>query len=232
MSQVALLFRLQQIDDETKAAKSRLNDVIRLQTEDKELLAARKRAEKTAHELNQRRARQTDLNLELSSLDGKAKRSEQRLYSGSVKNPKELSDLQQEIESLGRRQGALEEDLLEAMIGVEEAEEEDTEAREALRQIEAEWSQSQQDLQQEQGELVQRIKDLSTQRNHQLSMLTPESVAAYERTLRRVGTTAVVALKNNRCRGCQVTVPANRVKAADEGKLVYCDSCGRILYPI
>ncbi|MGD2049819.1 MAG: C4-type zinc ribbon domain-containing protein [Chloroflexota bacterium] len=232
MSQVELLFRLQHTDDEIRAAKNRLSEVIRLQTESQELLAARKRAEMAAYELNQRRAQQTDLNLELSSLENKSKRSEQRLYSGSVKNPKELSDLQHEIESLGRRQGALEEELLEVMIGVEEAEAEDAEAKESLQQIEAKWSQTQQNLQQEQGDLVQRIKDLTKQRESQLSMITPESLAAYEGVLRRVGTTAVVTLKNNRCRGCQVTVPANRVKAADEGKLVFCDSCGRILCPV
>jgi predicted nucleic acid-binding Zn-ribbon protein len=172
------------------------------------------------------------MNLELSSLESKAKRSEQRLYSGSVKNPKELSDLQQEIESLGRRQDALEEELLEVMIGVEEAEVEDRQAREDLQQVEAKWSQNQQNLRQEQEELVQRINDLTIQRKQQLSMITPESLAAYDGSLRRAGAPAVVALKNKRCRGCQVSVPANLVKAADEGKLVFCDSCGRILCPV
>jgi predicted nucleic acid-binding Zn-ribbon protein len=116
MSQVELLFRLQHTDDEIRAAKDRLSEVIRLQSENQDLLAARKRSKVTANELNQRRAQQTDLNLELNSLEDKANRSEQRLYSGSVKNPKELSDLQHEIESLGRRQSALEEELLEVMI--------------------------------------------------------------------------------------------------------------------
>jgi predicted nucleic acid-binding Zn-ribbon protein len=232
MSQVELLFRLQHTDDEIRAAKDRLSEVIRLQSENQDLLAARKRSKVTANELNQRRAQQTDLNLELNSLEDKANRSEQRLYSGTVKNPKELSDLQHEIESLGRRQSALEEELLEVMIGVEEAEAEEQEASESLQQIEAKWSQTQQELQQEQSDLVQRIKDLTRQREGQLSMITPESLAAYKGALRRVGTTAVVALKNNRCRGCQVTVPANLVKAADEGKLVFCDSCSRILCPV
>ena len=232
MSQVELLFRLQHIDDETKAAKNRLSEVVRLQTASQKLLAARKLAEQAANQLNQRRARQTDLNLELSSLESKAKKSEQRLYSGSVKNPKELSDLQKEIESLSRRQDALEEELLEAMIGFEEAEVEDEEARDALQQVEAEWSQSQQNLRREQEELVQRIKELTAQREQLLSMITPGSLAAYEGALRRAGAPAVVALKNNRCRGCQVSVPATRVKAADEGKLVFCDSCSRILCPI
>ncbi|MEZ4515948.1 MAG: hypothetical protein R3C44_03590 [Chloroflexota bacterium] len=53
----------------------------------------------------------------MGSVNDKARRqSEQRLYSGDVKNPKELTDLQHEIESLGRRRDTLETDVLEALM--------------------------------------------------------------------------------------------------------------------
>ncbi len=232
MSQVALLYRLQQFDDEIRAGKKRLSDVVRLQAESNELLAARNRSETTAVELHQLHAHQTDINLELNSLVEKSNRSEQRLYSGMVKNPKELADLQSEVDSLGRRRGVLEDELLEAMILVEEAEEEHAKASEALQQIEGKWQKNQQDLKNEQAELIERINNLTVQRKQTLSLIHPGSLAAYEETIRRVGTTAVVALTNNRCRGCLVTVPASLVKAADEGKLVRCDSCDRILCPL
>ena len=90
MSQVEQLLHLQQIDDEIKSSKIRLSQVVRLQSESETLATARKRAEVTEAELHDQRGQQTDLNLELSSLNSKAKRSEDRLYSGLVKNPKEL----------------------------------------------------------------------------------------------------------------------------------------------
>lgn len=231
MGQVDLIFRLQQTDDELRAAKKRLSKVVHLQKESQELQRVREHAKKTMVELQKGQATQKELNLELNSLNSKVKSSEQRLYSGRVKNPKELADLQQGIEALGRRRAALEDELLEAMILVEKVEAEALKATEALQQFEAEWEASQLTLQQEQAELVQRINDLMARRKNQIEIISPESMAAYEGAIRRVGPLAAVVLRINRCGGCQVTVPTNLVKAADEGQLVNCDSCGRILCP-
>jgi len=232
MGQVDLLFRLQQIDDEIRSDKKRLGEVVRLQTESDELLVARRRAEKAESELQTKRTLRTDLNLELNSLLSKAKRSEDRLYSGTVKNPKELSDLQQELDSLGRRREALEDEVLEAMIDLEEAQEEESEASESLSAIEADWEESQQNLAKEQDELVLHINELTAMRKHQLESITPKSLALYENTVRRVSLMAVVNLRNGRCGGCQVRVPSNLIKVVDEGQLVHCDTCGRILCPV
>jgi predicted nucleic acid-binding Zn-ribbon protein len=232
MSQVEQLLHLQQIDDEIKNGKTRLSQVIRLQTESKSLAVARKRVVETESELHNQRGKQTDLNLELSSLNSKAKRSEDRLYSGLVKNPKELADLQHEIESLSRRRAIIEDDLLEVMILAEEAEDENVRAVEAFNLIESEWEQDQENLRQEQATLIQRIRELSELRNELLELINAKSLAAYDGAIRRAGTTAVVLLKNDMCQGCQVRVPENLVKTANEGKLVHCDSCGRILCPM
>lgn len=229
MSQVDQLYRLQQIDDGIRDGKARLSQVIRSQRESEELAAARQRAETVASELHKWRSQQTDLNLELKSLADKAQRSERRLYSGTVKNPKELEDLQNELNSLSRRRATLEDELIEAMIMVEEAEEEDVAAQAALREIEAAWNQDQIDLREEQEELVRHVNELTVQRKKHLELISSESLQRYEEAQRRVGPTAVVLMKNNRCRGCLVTVPANLVKAVDEGQLVQCDSCSRIL---
>ena len=232
MGQVDLLFRLQQIDDEIRSDKKRLGEVVRRQTESDELLVARRRAERAESELQTKRTLRTDLNLELNTLLSKVKRSEDRLYSGTVKNPKELSDLQQELDSLGRRREVLEDEVLEAMINLEEAQEEESEASESLSAIEADWEESQQNLAKEQDELVRHINELTAMRKQQLELVTPKSLALYENTVRRVSLMAVVNLRNGRCAGCQVSVPSNLIKAVDEGELVHCDSCGRILCPV
>lgn len=231
MSQIDLLYRLQQMDDEIRSGKARLTMVIRSQRESEALLAARQRAEASAGQLHVFRATQTDLNLELKSLNSKSQRSEQRLYSGTVKNPKELEDLQHELDALARRRSVLEDELLEAMIVVEDALEEDAAAQAALADSEESWAQDQADLKQEQADLVARINALTVQRKKHLELISAESLFAYEDAQRRAGTTAVVLLKNRRCQGCLVTVPENQVKWVDEGQLIHCDSCSRILCP-
>lgn len=232
MSQIDLLYRLQQVDNEIAQKKQRLGEVLRLQQGNSVLMAARERAETAAAELQEWRTQQNDLNLELKGLSDKVKRSENRLYSGQVKNPKELSDLQSEIDSLNRRRSALEDEVLEAMIMVEEAQEENDEASSDLAQLESDWADTQQQLQAEQDELVQRIKALNNMRKEHAQSISTQFLTAYESVLKKGAGTAVVKLSNNRCRGCLVSVPANLVKAADEGKLVYCDNCGRILSPV
>ena len=232
MGQIELLYQLQQIDDRLREDTKRLEIVVREQKESQELIDARLRLSAAENGLAEFTSKQRGLNLELESLNDKIKRSNDRLYSGLVKNPKELEDLQNEIESLERRKAILEDQLLETMISVEDAEIESFDASNAYETVENEWSAQQASLEIEQETLVTTIKETSVQRERHLEMIAPEFMNAYENTIRRVGDTAVVALQNNRCRGCLVTVSANQVKAADEGQLITCDSCSRIFCPV
>ncbi len=232
MSQVDLLYRLQQTENEVREDRKRLAEVIRLQSENVELAKARKRVDSTGSDLSRLRVRQTDLNLELEGLSSKAKRSEDRLYSGLVTNPKELEDLQHEIEYLGRRIAILEDELLEAMIAVEEAESNQVVAVETLNRVEAEWKETTSRCKEEQSKLLEHIGELAAEKNQLTPLILPGTMIAFEDAKRRAGEVAVVALKNGRCRGCLVGVSVHQRKAADEGQMVICDSCGRILCPI
>lgn len=229
MSQVGLLYRFQQTENEVREDKKRLAEVIRLQSENAELIKARKQVDSAESELSHLRVRQTDLSLELDSLSTKAKRSEDRLYSGLVTNPKELKDLQHEIESLGRRLAILEDEFIEAMIAVEEAEINHVAAVENLKRVETKWKETTARCKEEQTKLLEHIGEMAAEKNQIAPLIRPQTMIAFEDAKRRAGEVAVAALKNGRCRGCLVTVPANQRKAADEGQMVICDSCGRIL---
>jgi uncharacterized protein len=232
MSQIQLLYQLQQFDTEIREKKQRLGDVLRAQKETEALLAARARANTAEAEWQTWQTRRKTLNLELESVNDKARRSESRLYSGNVRNPKELSDLQHEIEALGRRRAALEDDILEAMIMLEEAEGEKTAADEALESITADWEKAQAQLKREQNELALRLHQLTGLRQQPLALLTAASLAEYDQIGRRKGGVAVVGLKQTMCLGCRLTISATKAREAQEGKLVHCGSCGRILYPL
>jgi predicted nucleic acid-binding Zn-ribbon protein len=229
MSQVGLLYRFQQTENEVREDKKRLAEVIRLQSENAELIKARKQVDSAESELSHLRVRQTDLSLELDSLSTKAKRSEDRLYSGLVTNPKELKDLQHEIESLGRRLAILEDEFIEAMIAVEESEINHVAAVENLKRVETKWKETTARCKEEQTKLLEHIGEMAAEKNQIAPLIRPQTMIAFEDAKRRAGEVAVAALKNGRCRGCLVTVPANQRKAADEGQMVICDSCGRIL---
>lgn len=229
MSQVQQLYQLQQIDTEIREKKQRLGEVLRAQKETAVLLAAKGRLETAVTTLQTWQTQRQTLNQELQSLKSKAKSAEQRLYSGNVKNPKELTDLQSSIESLGRQRAALEDDILEAMIMIEDAETEKAAADEALQTIQAEWEQSQGSLKKEQNELALRVHELMGQRKARLSSVTVDSLAEYEAIGRKAHGVAVVKIKNSLCTGCRLNVTTQKEKEAREGKKVYCANCGRIL---
>ena len=82
MSQVQQLYRLQQYDTEISQKKRRLAEVLHLQRETEALIAARKHFVLASETVTKWTTTQTDLNLELGSVNDKARRSENRLYSG------------------------------------------------------------------------------------------------------------------------------------------------------
>jgi hypothetical protein len=229
MSQVQQLYRLQQFDSEISQKKQRLTEVVHLQRETEELLAARKRFALATDEVTKWTTAQTDLNLELGGVNEEAKRTENRLYSGQVTNPKELEDLQQKVEALGRRRGVLEDEVLEAMIMLEDAQAEFESAENHLREIGAAWEQSQAALKAEQNQLALALHELIRERETQKERIDPKALADYESIRARANGLAVVAFVNNACMGCHVTVSANKALQVERGERVTCNGCGRIL---
>lgn len=232
MSQVQELYRLQQIDTEIHQRKQRLLEVIQLQRETEALLAARQRAGVADSELQSWQTRQNDLNLELGSLNSEARRTEQRLYSGNVKNPKELEDLQNKVQALGRRRGVLEDEILEAMIMIEDAQTEMDTAAKSLAEIQVGWEKVQANLKLEQNELALRLHELMRARQEKLPLIDKQLLADYEQLKTRKSGVAVAGLVEGRCSGCHLTVSAQKVKRVEQGEIVTCGGCWRILSPL
>jgi predicted nucleic acid-binding Zn-ribbon protein len=231
MSQADQLYRLQQIDSEIRDKKKRLGDVLKAQKESEALLAARARSAAADEAHQQWQAHHRALSQELGAVGDKVKVSEESLYSGRIKNTKELSDLQKEIEALGRRRAAVEDQLLEVMVEGEEKQSARATAAEELARLEDGWETSKASLKAEQDTLARRLNELIAQRQQQVSRITPAALRDYEYIVKqhRDGV-AVAVLQVNRCLGCQVTVSAEKVRTVREGQLTTCGNCGRILY--
>ncbi|MCA9928695.1 MAG: hypothetical protein KC419_09460 [Anaerolineales bacterium] len=231
MGQVQQLYKLQQYDTEIREKTQRLREVLQAQKGNQVLQAAKARLETAVSTLQSGQIKHKDLTLELQGLNTKVKSSENRLYSGKVTNTKELSDLQSEIASLERRREALEEEILEVMLVVEDAEVEKTAADEALAVIVAEWEKKTASLKKEQNELALAIHKLNNIRKAHAETIPAAIMTQYLQLAQKKHGVAVAKLRVNQCMACQLTVSANKVKEAREGKMVFCGSCGRILCP-
>jgi predicted nucleic acid-binding Zn-ribbon protein len=232
MSRSAKLHALQQTDTEIDQLCSRLSEVKSLLGETEELRSARVRLQDTESELLRYRTRQRQQDLALQDLERKKKSSEQRLYGGKIRNPKELTDLQEEIASLHRRMASIEDQLLETMMKMDEWDATLIQANENLEHIETSWTAAQHDLVVEQEALENRLAELDLIRQRQVAAIPAADVSSYEHLRPRKRGTAVAILDGAECQGCMTSVSAARVKQARSESLAFCGTCGRILHAV
>jgi len=226
------LYRLQCLDSEADAKRRRLTDVEAALGGNEALRQARQALSSAQTQTLKWTVRQRDLELKLQSLTEKIARFEQQLYGGRVRNPKELSDLQAEVASLRRWQQKLEDDLLAAMIDLDEAEEARKKAQEHLDRTEADWSARQADLMAEREELRARLAELQRAREDLLPQIDAHDRTVYEDLRRRKAGVAVAQVRDGSCSACGVSISAGRRYQLREGKLVCCSNCERILVQV
>jgi predicted nucleic acid-binding Zn-ribbon protein len=231
MSKAETLYRLQTIDLEIDERNHRLKEVTATLEGNEELPRVRQALQDEEKKLSRQRTKLRDQELEMRSLTNKIASVENRLYSGRIKNPKELANLQGEVRYLKRRKGELEDQVLETMIQVEESEASVTEQQERLARLEENWQETQVRLSAEQNELINRLRQLKTKRAKLQRTIEAGDLALYEDLRLRRGGRAVVLLEGDLCLGCRVTIPTTKAKQARQGEvLTLCSSCERILY--
>jgi len=229
MTQGADIYRLQSLDTERDSKQSRLTEVKAGLRDDKALMQARQ-AQASAQALVQKYStRQQDQELEIQGVSAKNSRSEQRLYSGAVKNPKELTDLQAEIASLRRRRQKLEDDLLETMIEQEEAEAAHAQAQQHLDETQTNWENRQADLSAEQEILQEKLVEIEQARNRVLPNIEADNLDIYQNLRLRKGGLAAAPMNGIACGVCGMAVSPNLKWRIREEGMGHCSNCERII---
>jgi predicted nucleic acid-binding Zn-ribbon protein len=224
------LHRLQQTDTSLAEVEGRLADIAAMLGESEELRATRLAVQSTEIELQRWKITLRDRELEVKTLNSKIKASEDRVYGGRVRNPKELKNLEEELLSLRRRRGGKEDSVLEAMLEVEQLAETLAAQRDTLASVEREWQTTQQDLSAEQAELQGRRSGLQAQRQEQESA-AGDHLQLYGDLRRRKAGKAVALLRDGTCQACGMTLPTGEVQRVKyTEKLCRCSSCGRVLW--
>jgi len=194
------------------------------------LQQARQAVQRTTEALRQATVRQQDLELQVAGLKQKHAASEQRLYGGTVRNPKELSDLQAEVASLKRRLKSAEDELLEAMIAREEAVDAAAQAQERLQAAEHEWNAAHQSLLAEKEQMQARLAELAAARDGLLPEISAADLKTYRRLRAEKKGSAVARVHDETCGECWMEIPPGRLQQARQDDLVFCGNCERILF--
>jgi predicted nucleic acid-binding Zn-ribbon protein len=230
MTAVADLFALQETDLALDRAHARLAEIEEGIQETEELAEARRLKDEKSELLAGFREKQKDLEWEVDEVRSKASEMEAKLYGGTVRNPKELSDLDTDVRSL-KREASRREDVLLALMEEAEAAEAEARSTEAeLSSLESAWQANRTHLLEEKAQLEPEVKRLDAQRAAQASAIDRGQLSLYEILRERRGGTAVAKVERGMCQGCRITLPMSVLQKIRTGLgVVQCVSCERIL---
>lgn len=224
------LDQLQALDLERDARRRRLKQVLAALAEPEALRIAESAVISAQAQVAHARAHRQDLELETKTLEDKVASVEERLYSGQVKNPKELADLQNDAASLRRRRVTLDDVLLEAMVALEEAERAERQKEDEREALVRRWQLDQRTLTDERRQLEADIAALTEQRDQMAATISPSHLEPYQKLRREYAGLAMARIEDEGCTACGVQISDRQLaRARLSEELSFCSNCERIL---
>ena len=231
MSRTSSLYWLQVLDLKLESSQERVTEILAILEDDQEIIRCREILEETEAKLKDARAANSKAERAVSSQRAKIEQTEKTLYGGTIRNPKELQDRQQEAESLKRYLSTLEDRLIEAMIQLDEAQQVRDAASEDLARAEDIRIAQHKDLNQEREDLLASINRMYAEREAALENVDQKDLALYEDLKGRFGGVAITIVQGGNCAACGLGLAHSVQQSIRSGNdLIRCDQCSRILY--
>jgi len=223
------LYQLQEIDLAIESNEQAVSQIASQLGESKAVVRAQAELTLENQRLEELRHQQRSAEWEIDDLVAKLAIAEDKLYSGEIRNPKELTNLQHEVETLKARRSQLEDKVLALMEQVELATASVASRSSGLKALEAEWRSQQQQLSKDMEQRKTILSELNHKRQQLLAKIAPQAVEVYNELRKQKGT-AVAKVEQGICRGCRISLPTTELQRARSDSLVRCSSCGRILF--
>ena len=233
MFSIKRLYDLQEIDLVIGSREKRLADVRHRLADDTAVTSARERVAELDLDLQAPSARRRDLELDVQQLTDRLTSVQDRLYSGSITSPRELSAYEADRQHLQKRCGAEEDRLLEVMVEVDELRSARSRAAQELERIDAERRTDVKELEEDERELIAALESLRQSRDSIAPDIPPATLSVYEGLRKSRDGIAVARVVRSMCEGCRLTLPTMELQRAKSAQsIVQCSSCRRILYPV
>ncbi|MBE0696737.1 MAG: hypothetical protein IH586_07425 [Anaerolineaceae bacterium] len=208
-----------------------LNEIENLLSGDETVQSARQSLEEFTKLLHQDQKALKQLEFAVKEQQIKITQVESTLYGGKVRNPKELQDLQKEITSLKKHLASIEDRQLEAMMAVEEKETQVEEASTFLNQTQARFTEISSGWLGQKEQFSRLLDRLESERTTAAPPISEESIRFYDTMRKRKNGIAVTTVKDGACTVCGASIRPMEIQAARIARdLVFCSTCGRILY--
>lgn len=167
-----------------------------------------------------------------SLISDRADAIDRSLYDGSVKDPKELGSLQQELAQLRSNQDNFETRALEIMEEADPVLERLDSARESASGIEGRIGDLEARITVAEAEIDAELAAVAGERSSAADAVDAQMLELYEALRVQLGGIAVAELTGRRCGGCHLELPsaqAEQVRHATEPRSAVCPDCGCLL---
>ncbi len=166
---------------------------------------------------------------ETAITDLRQKISKYRDQSLEVKTNDQYKALMHEIQFAEQEISANEDKILELMVNAETWEKQvkaaEAELKEEAAEIEKEKAIARERTAQDEKELA----EWTTKRDAARAAVDPDLLRHYDRVLKFRGS-GIAEVLDHKCTGCSVVLRPQTYNEVRGGKLIYCDSCQRVLY--
>jgi predicted nucleic acid-binding Zn-ribbon protein len=180
-----------------------------------------------------------DLTAELTKVDADVEqvrtgrdRDRCRMDQGLVSNPKDLERMQHEMASLERRIVTLEDEELEVMARLEDAQRTLEELTAQLADAEQRNRRLEEARDAKYAEIDAELATLTGQRVPVAAEVPDDLMALYDRLRAAKNGVGAAALRARQCSGCMLTLDnaeVGKIRAAAEDEVLRCEECQRIL---
>jgi predicted nucleic acid-binding Zn-ribbon protein len=208
----------ERIDQQPRLLKAQQNALAKQEENLREAQEAIKRLKVTMHENE----------VSLKTTNQHIAKHERQLNEAASK--KEYDALKSEIATGRDEVRRLEDEILDAMAEAEERTTQLPQLEKAVQQARAELAQFERDSQ-------ARLKDLGAQREQMLrqlaeteTVLPADARAPYDRLVKARGEDALAVVQGRTCTACYTEITPQQSNDLMQDQVVYCKSCGRILY--
>jgi predicted nucleic acid-binding Zn-ribbon protein len=177
-------------------------------------------------------AEQTKVDADVEQVKTRRKRDQDRMDQGLISNPKDLEHMQGELQSLQRRITSLEDDELEVMARLEDAQKE----LDSLTQQVADADERLAELggvrDSRTAELDQSLASVAADRGPKAAGIPEDLLALYDKLRASKNGVAVGALRARECSGCRLSLDPTElaaIRSAPADQVLRHEECQRIL---
>ena len=168
---------------------------------------------------------------ELELAAGEAQIAKLAAQQNLAKTNREYRTFQEEIDGIRAENSRIEDRILEVMTAIEEGSAEQSRAEGNVAEEERRLADAEREIAGEMAQIQAERDEVKARHEELLGQLAPRFLEPYQRLCRARDGLALVPVNNGICGGCFISLPAQAINMLiGQNGLVFCHSCGRILY--